>query len=121
MRPGLAVLAAALAALTGGWALIAWGLVMESDTEARTLALAAYAGLVGVLAAPLARHTSTRIALECAAAVLAVWPPAYSPDIEVTAMALTIVGTAHLPDRRDHAGPDTARLGRRGRARLRHR
>ncbi len=67
-----AVLAAALAALTGGWALISWGLLMESDTEARTLALAAYAGLVGVLAAPLARHTSTRIALECAAAVLAI-------------------------------------------------
>ena len=71
-------LAAALAALTGGWALISWGLVMEADTEARTLALAAYAGLVGVLAAPLARHASTRIALECAAAVLAVVATGYS-------------------------------------------
>ena len=31
-------LAAALGALVGGWALVAWGLVMESDTEARALA-----------------------------------------------------------------------------------
>ncbi len=89
-----AVLAAALAALTGGWALVSWGLLMESDTEARTLALAAYAGLVGVLAAPLARRTSTRIALECAAAVLAAVAVGYPLDLEVTAMALTIVGTA---------------------------
>jgi hypothetical protein len=86
--------AAALGTLTGGWALVAWGLVMESDTEARTLALAAYAGLVGVLAAPLARHGSTRLALESAAGVLAVVAAGYSLDPEVTAMALTIVGTA---------------------------
>ena len=45
-------LATALGALMGGWALIAWGLVMDSDTEARALVLAAYAGLVGILAAP---------------------------------------------------------------------
>ena len=87
-------LAAALAALTGGWALISWGLVMEADTEARTLALAAYAGLVGLLAAPLARHTSTRVALESAAAALAVVATGYSLDPVTSAMALTIVGTA---------------------------
>jgi hypothetical protein len=86
--------AAALAASTGGWALISWGHVMEADTGARTLALAAYAGLVGVLAAPIARHASTRIALECAAVVLAVVATGYSSDAEITAMAMTIVGTA---------------------------
>ena len=87
-------LATALGALVGGWALIAWGLVMESDTEARALVLAAYAGLVGVLAAPLTRRTSTRVALECSAALLAVVATSYSRDLEVTAMTLTIVGTA---------------------------
>ena len=87
-------LAATLAALTGGWALVAWGLVMESDTEARTLTLAAYAGLVGLLAAPLTRRTSTRVALECAAALLAIVATGYSFDVEVTAMVMTILGTA---------------------------
>ena len=87
-------LVTALGALMGGWALIAWGLVMGSDTEARALVLAAYAGLVGILAAPLTRRTSTRVALECSAAVLAVVATGYSVDIEVTAMTLTIVGTA---------------------------
>ncbi len=87
-------LTTALGALMGGWALIAWGLVMESDTEARALVLAAYAGLVGVLAAPLTRRTSTRVALECSAALLAVVATSYSGDLEVTAMTLTIVGTA---------------------------
>ncbi len=87
-------LATALGALVGGWALVAWGLVMESDTEARALVLAAYAGLVGILAAPLTRRTSTRVALECSAALLAVVATSYSGDLEVTAMTLTIVGTA---------------------------
>ena len=87
-------LTTALGALMGGWALIAWGLVMESDTEARALVLAAYAGLVGILAAPLTRRTSTRVALECSAALLAVVATSYSGDLEVTAMTLTIVGTA---------------------------
>ena len=87
-------LTTALGALMGGGALIAWGLAMESDTEARALVLAAYAGLVGILAAPLTRRTSTRVALECSAAVLAVVATGYSGDLEVTAMTLTIVGTA---------------------------
>jgi hypothetical protein len=87
-------LATALGALMGGWVLIAWGLVMESDTEARALVLAAYAGLVGILAAPLTRRASTRIALECSAALLAVVATTYSDDLEVIAMTLTIVGTA---------------------------
>jgi hypothetical protein len=87
-------LATALGALVGGWALVAWGLVMESDTEARALVLAAYAGLVGILASPLTRRTSTRVALECSAALLAVVATSYSADLEVTAMTLTIVGTA---------------------------
>jgi len=87
-------LTTALGALMGGGALIAWGLAMESDTDARALVLAAYAGLVGILAAPLTRRTSTRVALECSAAVLAVVATGYSGDLEVTAMTLTIVGTA---------------------------
>jgi len=88
-------MAATLAALTGGWALVAWGLVMESDTEARTLALAGYAALVLLLAAPLSRHTSTRIALESSAAVLALVATGYyTGDLAVTAMVLTIFGSA---------------------------
>ena len=92
-RPSAAV-AGALAALAGGWALVAWGQVMAADTGAQTLTLAVYAGLVGVIAAPLTRHASTRITLEATAAVLAVTAVASTPDDATTAMALTIVGTA---------------------------
>ncbi len=86
--------AVVLTALAGGWALVAWGVVMNADTEARTLALAVYAGLAGVVASPLTRRTSTRVALESAAVVLAAVAVGYSTDERVIAMALTIVGTA---------------------------
>ncbi len=87
-------MAVVLAALAGGWAIVAWGLVMGADTEARTLVLATYAGLAGVVASPLTRRTSTRVALEAAAVVLAGAAVTYSTDERVIAMALTIVGTA---------------------------
>ncbi len=86
--------AVVLAALAGAWALVAWGLVMGADAEARTLALAVYAGLAGVAASPLTRRTSTRVALEAAAVLLAVVAVGLSEDERVVAMALTIVGSA---------------------------
>lgn len=85
--------AGALAALLGGLALTWWGQVMDADAEARALALAAYAGLVGVVAEPLTRRTSTRVSLEGAAALLAMVAVA-SVDGTAAAMALTVVGTA---------------------------
>ncbi len=85
---------ASLAALAGGWALVCWGQAMGADLEARVLVLAVYAGLVGVLARPLARQLVTRVSLELAAGVLAVLATASSPDERTAAMVLTIVGTA---------------------------
>jgi hypothetical protein len=89
-----AAIAVALAALVGGWALDSWGRVMEADAAAQVLVLAVYAGLVGVAAAPLTRHATTRVTLEASAAVLAVIAVVPAPDDATTAMALTIVGTA---------------------------
>jgi hypothetical protein len=89
-----ASIAAAASALLGGWALVAWGEVMHADTEAQALALAVYAGLVGVFAAPLTRRTATRISLEGAAAALAMIAVGSAGDPAATAMALTVVGSA---------------------------
>ena len=68
--------------------------MVEADTEARTLALAAYAGLVGVLAAPLTRRHLPGSHSSAPRPLLAVVATGYSTDLEATAMALTIVGTA---------------------------
>jgi hypothetical protein len=91
-------LMAGLAALAGALALTGWGEVFETDAAARALALALYAGLVGVVAAPLTRRTSTRVSLECTAAVLAFLAigvaTGTSGDESTVAMVLTVVGTA---------------------------
>lgn len=83
-----------LAAATGGLALVSWGQVMDVDLAARSLALAVYAGLVGVVASPLTRHTATRVSLESAAVVIALIATGASGDERTAAMVLTIVGSA---------------------------
>lgn len=93
VQPSAALLSC-LAALTGGWALVCWGQELGADQASSSLALAVYAGLVGVLASPLARRVATRVSLESAAAVLAVLATASAGDEPTTAMVLTIVGTA---------------------------
>jgi hypothetical protein len=89
-----AALSACLASLLGGWALVGWGEVMSADVDARTIALAAYAGVVGVLAAPVTRRAATRVTLEASAAVLALVAAASTGDAQVLAMVVTIAGTA---------------------------
>lgn len=85
------VLAGLATALLGGLALDRWGLVMGADAQARSLVLAAYAVVVGVLADPASRRGVGRLALETAALVLGVGAVVgYSGD---RAMALTVVGT----------------------------
>lgn len=83
-----------LAAAAGGLALVGWGHVMEADLEARSLALAVYAGLVGVSAAPLTRQSVTRVSLESAAVALALIAAVSCGDERTAAMVLTIAGTA---------------------------
>jgi hypothetical protein len=89
-----AAVSAALAAVLGGWALVAWGQVMSADVDAGAIALAAYAGLVGVLAAPLTRQHVTRLALEASAVVLVLLSAGMGADEQVVAMVVTIAGTA---------------------------
>ncbi len=89
-----AAITAWLAAATGGWALVGWAEFMQADPYARSLALAVYAGLVGLVAAPLTRHTVSRVSLESAAVVLAIVATIATTDERTTAMVLTIVGTA---------------------------
>jgi hypothetical protein len=83
-----------LAAALGGLSLASWGQVMEADPAARSLALAVFAGLVGVVASPMTRHAATRVSLESAAVALAVVATASSGDERTAAMTLTIAGTA---------------------------
>jgi hypothetical protein len=89
-----AAIASAASALVGGWALPSWGLVMGADVDANALALAGYAGLVGVLARPVARRTATRLALEVSAATLAVVAVGLTSTDASAAMVLTVVGSA---------------------------
>lgn len=89
-----AAVAGSLAGLFGGWALVALGRVLDADTEAIALALAAYAAMVALLAAPTTRRTTTRLTLEATAVTLAVLATGFSGDDRTTAMVLTILGTA---------------------------
>ncbi len=92
-QPSAAV-TAALSAAAGGWALVGWGEVMDAGVADLAVALAVYAGLVGVLASPLARRTATRLSLEAMAAALALVATTFTGDERTNAMVLTIVGTA---------------------------
>jgi hypothetical protein len=67
---------------------------MDADPTARTLALAVYAALVGVVASPLTRQGLTRLSLEVAAVVLTGIAALGAPDDQTVAMVLTIAGTA---------------------------
>lgn len=89
-----AATAAALGALSGAWALVGWAHVIDASGAGLALALAVYAGVVGVLAFPLARRTATRLSLEGVAAGLALVATVVTDDDRTTAMVLTIVGTA---------------------------
>ena len=93
-RPLSAAVSGALAALIGGWALVAWGVELGADADARGLALALYAALVGVIASPATRHQAPRVTLEATAMVLGVTALVAIPDPHTSAMAMTIVGSA---------------------------
>ncbi len=84
----------ALAAVGGGYALVEWGFTFEADAVARALVLGVYAGLVGLVAAPVTRSAPARLALEAAATGVALVAVAIAPDDATSAMVLTVVGTA---------------------------
>ena len=73
---------------------MAWGAQLGSDDDAVAIALAVYAALVGVLAAPITRHLTSRITFEVSALVVGTVAATYPADAETSAMALTIVGSA---------------------------
>ena len=58
------------------------------------VALAAYAALVGLIAAPVTRRTTSRVTLEISALAVGAVSVAYPADLRISAMALTIVGSA---------------------------
>jgi hypothetical protein len=89
-----AAAAGTLAALTGGWALIAWGSHLRADHDEVAIALALYAALVGVLAAPATRRPASRIAFEVSALLVGAVAVTYPSDGQTSAMALTVVGSA---------------------------
>lgn len=89
-----AAVAGSLAGLFGGWALVAWGRVLDADSEVLALALAVYAATVALLAAPTTRRTTTRVTLEATAVTLAVLATGFAGEDRTTAMVLTILGTA---------------------------
>jgi hypothetical protein len=93
-RPVSAAVAGALAALVGGWALVAWGVELGADEDARGLALALFAALVGVSASPATRHAIPRITLETTAMALGVAAVVGIPDAHTSAMAMTVLGSA---------------------------
>jgi hypothetical protein len=84
----------ALAALTGAAALYAWGTWLGSDDDAVTVALALYAALVGIAAAPATRRVPSRVSLEGSALLVGATAATCSPDPRTSAMALTILGSA---------------------------
>ncbi len=89
-----AAVAGALAVLLGAWALVSWGVQLDADESARAIALAVYAALVGVLAAPATRRATARVTLEATALLTAGLATAYTTDERTSAMVLTIVGSA---------------------------
>jgi hypothetical protein len=108
-RPLSAAVSGGLAALVGGWALVAWGVELDADADSRGLALAGYAALVGVIAAPATRREAPRITLEATALVLGAIAVVTVPDARTSAMAMTIVGSAICLV--SVANRDRARLG----------
>ena len=89
-----ATVAGALAVLAAGAALAAWGSWVGADHDAVAIALAGYAALVGVLAAPVTLRATSRVTLELSALVVGVASVAYPLDLRTSAMSLTIVGSA---------------------------
>jgi hypothetical protein len=96
-RAGSALSAAvsgAVAAVLGSSALVAWGVQVGADEDSRAIALAVYAGLVGLVAAPVTLRTLPRVTLEATALVLGTLAITYALDERTSAMAMTIVGSA---------------------------
>ncbi len=87
-------LAASLAALAGAWAVTSWGVKLGADVDGRVVAVAVYAGIVALLAAPVTRRAVPRVTLEATALVVAMLATAAATDESTMAMALTIVGSA---------------------------
>jgi hypothetical protein len=85
---------AALAAAAGGGALASWTSVADLSTSTLAVALGVYAGLVVLAASRVSRRTTTRLALEGTAALLAASAAFTAPDDTVLAMVLTVVGSA---------------------------
>ncbi len=92
------VASAAVLAVTGvllaGFALLTWTTWLELDEPVQAVALASYAAVVGLLAAPATRLAGTRLALEGAALATAAVGLALSPDEAVAAVVLTVTGSA---------------------------
>ncbi len=86
------LLAGSTSALLGGAALDRWGLVMGADDEARALALAVLAVVVGAIARPASRRTTGRVGLEVSAVLLGLAAVAGGPD-SALATNLTVVGS----------------------------
>ncbi len=93
-RPLAAAALGVLGALLGAQAVHQWALVMDLGAQPQALSLAVYVGLVGLVAAPLTRSATARVALEGSALVLAWATLSLAPDDEVAAMVLTIIGAA---------------------------
>ncbi len=85
------VVLAVLAGATAGWAVAG---VTDLGATTFVAALAAYAGLVGALAAPATRRTTSRVGVEATAALLVLVAAAAAPDLSALAMVLTIAGSA---------------------------
>ncbi len=83
-----------LAVLATTYALPAWGTTLDLPLDAVALVLAGYAGAVLLAAAPLARRTTSRLALELTAVAPATVAAVLAPSLSSLAMVLTVVGTA---------------------------
>ncbi len=84
----------ALAALSAGWALVAWGNWFGTDDGAIAVSLAVYAGLVALAAAPVTKRPTSRVTFEVSAIVLGLGAVALPENLRDSAMALTIIGSA---------------------------
>ena len=82
------------AAAFGGWAVVAWGQVLDLDTGTQALTLAVYAGLVVLAPRLVTSDLPARLALEGTALVLAVVGLGYSQDPAVVAQVLLVLGAS---------------------------
>ena len=89
-----AAVSGTLAVLVGSWAVVAWGVQVGADDDALVIALALYAALVGLVAAPVTRRAIPRVTLETTALAIGTLATFATGDERTSAMALTILGSA---------------------------